>query len=120
MCSDDLEALPIWCKMLNLYGSQEFKVHLHSEGVELRTAALAGTFEGLYTLQIKYRPRKANVVTDTLSRKPKGMVGSLLTTNPQLLRELETLQIKVILPGERSQLAALHITSSMVDNIKEH
>jgi len=36
-----------------------------------------------------------------------------------LLRELETLQIKVILQGEQSQLAALQITSSVVDRIKE-
>ena len=35
-----------------------------------------------YTLDIKYHPSKANVVAEALSRKPKGMIASLFTTNP--------------------------------------
>jgi len=52
-----------------------------------------------YTLEIKYHPGKPNVVADALSRKPRGMVASLLTTNQHLLRELDALQIEVILPA---------------------
>ena len=40
-----------------------------------------------YILEIKYHLEKANVVADTLSRKPKGVdrvVPSLLTTNQNL------------------------------------
>ena len=43
-----------------------------------------------YTLEIEYHPGKANVVA-TLSRKPKGVVASLLATNQHLLRELNAL-----------------------------
>ena len=68
-----------------------------------------------YILDIKYHLDKANVVTDALSRKPKGMIASLLTTNPQLV-----LQIEVILSIEQIQLATLQIASSIVDNIKKH
>jgi len=46
-----------------------------------------------YTLDIKYHPGKANVVADTLSRKPKEILVSSLSGNPHLLRELERLQV---------------------------
>ena len=41
-----------------------------------------------YTMKIKYHIEKANVVADALSRKLKGLVASLLTTNQNLLEEL--------------------------------
>jgi len=37
-----------------------------------------------------------------------------------LLRELDALQIAVILPAGQSHLAALQVTSPVVDKIKEH
>ena len=71
-----------------------------------------------YTMDIKYHPRKANAVADALSQKPKGMVALLLTEEPYLLRELEKLQIEILLPGEQTYLAALQVTSTIVDRIK--
>ena len=47
-------------------------------------------------------------------------ISHLLTSiDSYLSKELEKLQIEVILPGEAAKLAALHITSSIVDKIKE-
>jgi len=68
-----------------------------------------------YTLDIKYHLAKANVVADALSRKPRGVVASLLMEQPRLLRELEALQIELILPV---RLAALQATSTLVEKIK--
>jgi len=55
-----------------------------------------------YTLAIKYQPGKANVVGDALGRKPRGMIASLLTDESHRLRELEKLQIEIVLPGEQT------------------
>ena len=60
------------------------------------------------------------MVVDALSRKPKGVIASLLATNLQLLRELDDLLVEVILPAYQCQLAALHVTSPIVDKIKKH
>ena len=53
-----------------------------------------------YTLDIKYHPGKANVVVDALSRKPKGMLASIPTTNPHLMKELKSLQIEIVSSNE--------------------
>ena len=96
----------------------KFKIHLHSEGVKFETTALVRTFEGLYIEY--YHSGKANVVADALSRKSKGMVASIVTTNPHLLKELKLLQVEIVSSNEQIQLVALQVASSMVDEIKKH
>ena len=46
------------------------------------------------------------------------MIASLLTHEFYLLRELQKLQIEIILPGEQTHLAAVQVTSAIVDKIK--
>jgi len=58
-------------------------------------------------------------VADALSRKPRDEVALLLATNKHLLEELDALQIEVILSADHTLLAALQVTSPMVDIIKE-
>ena len=72
-----------------------------------------------YTMEIKYHLRKANVVADALSRKPRETLAFLTSIDPYLLIELEKLQIEVILPEDSAGLATLQISSSIVDKIKE-
>ena len=47
------------------------------------------------------------------------MIVSLVTTNLYLLKELEKLQIEIVLPSQQIHLTALQITSSIVERIKE-
>jgi len=56
---------------------------------------------------------------ELLSRKPKGSGASLITTNPYLLRELERFQVEIVLPCQQPHLAALQITSPLVERIKQ-
>ena len=70
-------------------------------------------------MEIKYHPEKANVVADAVCRKPRGTLVFLASIDPYLLKELEKLQIEVILPGDSGSLATLQISSSIVDKIME-
>jgi len=73
-----------------------------------------------YDMEVKYHPSKANVVVNALSHMSSGSVAYLLTKEKRLLRELDALQIEVVLPRNQSYLAALQISSSLVKQIKQH
>jgi len=66
-------------------------------------------------IEVKLHPGKENTMTYALSRKSIGSVAFLLTQERRLIRELNALQIKIMLSGNRSYLAALHITSPLVE-----
>jgi len=58
-------------------------------------------------------------VADVLSKKPRGTLAFLTSIDPYLPKELKKLQIEIILLGDSTRLAALQISSSIVDKIKE-
>jgi len=60
-----------------------------------------------YDMEVKWHPGKANMVADALSRKSTSSIACLLTQEKRLLRELDTLQIEVVLPGNQNYLAVL-------------
>jgi len=72
-----------------------------------------------YDMEVKYHPSKLNVMADVLSRKSTGSIAYLLTYEKRLLKELDVLQIKVLLPGNQSCLAALQISSPLFEQIKQ-
>jgi len=48
------------------------------------------------------------------------MMASIFITNLNLLKGIDSLQIEIVYPHSQAHLATLQITSSIVDEIKEH
>jgi len=71
-----------------------------------------------YDMKVKYQLGKANVVANALNRKSTGSVAYLLTQEKRLLKELDVLQIEVVLLGNQSYVAMLQIYSPLVEQIK--
>ena len=74
-----------------------------------------------YDCTIHYHPGKANVVADALSRKSMGQLTSLPTSQVELVKDLEKLQIEVVTtPGQvTARLAVLIIRPTLRDRIIE-
>ena len=56
-------------------------------------------------MEVKYHLGKANVLADAMSRKSIGVIASLLNKERRLLKELDALQIEVVLPGDQGYQA---------------
>ena len=72
-----------------------------------------------YDCVINYHPGKANVVADALSRKSATNLATLLTTRKELLRDIENLELEIVLEGETARLATLSVRPMLLDRIKE-
>ena len=75
-----------------------------------------------YELTIHYYPGKVNVVADTLSRKSGGSLAALLTQKISLLKEIEKMQIEVLIKEPRwgiSQVNQVSISFDLYEEIKE-
>ena len=106
-------ALKIWryylygvpCKIY--IGHQRLKYIFTQKEINLRQRRW---FELLkdYGLQIQYHPRKANVVVDTM-----------INTQPDILRDLETMGVELELPGPMDGLlTVLEVQPSIIEEIK--
>jgi len=75
-----------------------------------------------YDLAIHYHPGKANVVIDALSRKSGGSLAALLTMQIGLLKEIEKMQLEVLIKEPRwgiSQVNQVSISFDLYEEIKE-
>jgi len=72
-----------------------------------------------YDMEVKYHVGKANVVADALSRKSTRSVAYLLTQEKRLLKELDVLQIEVVLPRNQGYSAALQVSLPLAEQIKQ-
>ena len=72
-----------------------------------------------YDCVINYHPGKENVVADALSRKSAINLATLLTTQKELLQDIENLELEIVFEGEIAHLATLSIKPTLLDRIKE-
>ena len=71
-----------------------------------------------YDLDILYHPGKANQVANALSRKTQVSCNCLITTQKELLWDLEKLGIEVCRHGSNSILSALTIQPTLIEEIR--
>jgi hypothetical protein len=71
-----------------------------------------------YDCSINYHPGKANVVADALSRKSSGFSAALLTTQKEIINDLERMGIEVVMGHSGAYLASLSIQPTLIERIK--
>nr|GEX14761.1 DNA/RNA polymerases superfamily protein [Tanacetum cinerariifolium] len=70
-----------------------------------------------YDTNIQYRPRKANMVANVLSKK-SGMLANL-QIEPKIIRDLERMDIELCIRGTKGYWASLKIEPNLILRIKE-
>ncbi|GJY26093.1 hypothetical protein Tco_0400819 [Tanacetum coccineum] len=71
-----------------------------------------------YDANIQYHPGKANVVADTLSRK-NSRIMACLKVQPKIIKDLEVLEVKLVVRNAEGYIASLKIESNLILRIKE-
>uniref|UniRef100_A0A2N9GV60 RNA-directed DNA polymerase n=1 Tax=Fagus sylvatica TaxID=28930 RepID=A0A2N9GV60_FAGSY len=71
-----------------------------------------------YDCSINYHPGKANVVADALSRKSSGFSAALLTTQKEIINDLERMGIEIVMGHSGAYLASLSVQPTLIERIK--
>ena len=71
-----------------------------------------------YDCSINYHPGKANVVADALSRKSSSFSAALLTTQKEIIKDLERMGIEIFLGDSQVFMASLTIQLTLIEKIK--
>ena len=71
-----------------------------------------------YGCLINYHPGKANVVADALSRKSSDFLAALLTTQKEIIKDLERMGIEIVMGDSQVFMASLTIQPILIEKIK--
>ena len=71
-----------------------------------------------YDCSINYHAGKANVVADALSRKSSGFSTALLTTQKEIIKDLERMGIEIVMGDSQVFMASLTIQPTLIEKIK--
>ena len=67
---------------------------------------------------IEYHPGKANVVVDALSRKSSGQLACMLTTQKEILADLQQMGVEFIIRGSSTCFSTLLVKPTLLEKIK--
>ena len=71
-----------------------------------------------YDCSINYHLGKAHVVADALSRKSSGFSTTLLTTQKEIINDLERMGIEIFMGDSQVFMASLTIQPTLIEKIK--
>ena len=71
-----------------------------------------------YDCLINYHPGKTNVVADALSRKSFDFLVALLTTQKEIIKDLERMRIEIVMGDSQVFMASLIIQPTLIEKIK--
>ena len=72
-----------------------------------------------YECTIEYHPGKANVVADSLSKRPMSSISHLRAVHLPRLIELRSLGVRLELTDSGALLATFHVCHVLIDRIRE-